>query len=185
MSMDLRVEKTRKSIINAFIALRAKKPLEKITIKELCEKAMINKSTFYSHYADIYELSEELETEVVISVIQTIDHSGLLFENPEAFTRALFMAYQSQDSLIQILFSGNRSSQLISKVEKGVKELVFREHPEYREDIVRNVGLTYAIYGSYFAFQENRHYGQELVVSIIGKCSQYAASFLLLNEDLS
>lgn len=50
---------------------------------------MINKSTFYSHYADIYELSEELETEVVISVIQTIDHSGLLFENPEAFTRAL------------------------------------------------------------------------------------------------
>ena len=54
MSMDLRVEKTRKSIINAFIALRAKKPLEKITIKELCEKAMINKSTFYSHNADIY-----------------------------------------------------------------------------------------------------------------------------------
>ena len=35
MSMDLRVEKTRKSIINAFIALRAKKPLEKITIKDL------------------------------------------------------------------------------------------------------------------------------------------------------
>lgn len=181
--MDLRVEKTRKNIINAFIALRAKKPLEKITIKELCEKAMINKSTFYSHYSDIYALSEALETEVVLSVIQTIDHSGLLFENPEAFTRALFMAYQSQDSLIQILFSGNRSSQLISKVEQGVKELVFRELPECRENIVTNVGLSYAIYGSYYAYQENRHYDPALVVSILGKCAQYAANFLLHEGD--
>ena len=63
--MDLRIEKTRQSIINAFIALRSGKPLEKITVKELCEKAMINKSTFYFHYADIYELSDFLETEIV------------------------------------------------------------------------------------------------------------------------
>ena len=48
--MDLRIEKTRQSIVNAFIALRSRKPLEKITVKELCEKAQINKSTFYFHY---------------------------------------------------------------------------------------------------------------------------------------
>lgn len=53
--MDLRIEKTRQSIVNAFIALRSGKPLEKITVKELCEKAQINKSTFYFHYADIYD----------------------------------------------------------------------------------------------------------------------------------
>ena len=54
--MDLRIEKTRQSIVNAFIALRSGKPLEKITVKELCEKAQINKSTFYFHYVDIYDL---------------------------------------------------------------------------------------------------------------------------------
>ena len=43
--MDLRTEKTERSILNAFIGLRAQKPLEKITVKELCEKAWINKST--------------------------------------------------------------------------------------------------------------------------------------------
>ena len=47
--MDLRTEKTESSIINAFIELRAKKPLEKITVKELCQLARINKSTFYAH----------------------------------------------------------------------------------------------------------------------------------------
>ena len=63
--MDIRIEKTRQSIINAFIELRSHKELERITIKELCEKAQINKSTFYAHYQDIYHLSDTLETEVV------------------------------------------------------------------------------------------------------------------------
>ena len=51
--MDIRIEKTKTAIHNTFLELRSKKPLEKITIKELCEKAQINKSTFYSHYKDI------------------------------------------------------------------------------------------------------------------------------------
>ena len=34
--MDIRIEKTEKAIKNAFLELRAKKPLEKITVKELC-----------------------------------------------------------------------------------------------------------------------------------------------------
>ena len=48
--MDIRIEKTEKAIRNAFLELRAAKPLEKITVRELCSLACINKSTFYSHY---------------------------------------------------------------------------------------------------------------------------------------
>lgn len=47
--MDIRIEKTERAIRNAFLELRAAKPLEKITVKELCSLACINKSTFYSH----------------------------------------------------------------------------------------------------------------------------------------
>lgn len=183
--MDLRVEKTRKSIINAFIALRSKKPIEKITVKELCEKAMVNKSTFYSHYSDIYSLSDSLETEVVMSVIQALDRPGVIFENAEEFSRALFLSYLSQDHMIHTLFSGNRSSQLISKIEKGIKELAFREHPEYRDDLAKNIGLTYAIYGSYYAFQENRGQDTERVITILGTCARYAASLILQGEQKS
>ena len=52
--MDLRVKKTKNSIINAFLKLRAKKSLERITVKELSDLAEINKATFYLHYKDIY-----------------------------------------------------------------------------------------------------------------------------------
>ena len=41
--------------------LRAQKPLEKIKVKELCDLACINKSTFYAHYQDIYALANAME----------------------------------------------------------------------------------------------------------------------------
>ena len=119
--MDLRVAKTKKAIINSFLSIRAKKPLEKISVKELCEMAMINKSTFYSHYGDIYELSDSLENEVVLSVIRSMDHPEFIMENSGEFTRQLFLGYQSQDHLIRILFSDNRSSLLVSKIDKALK----------------------------------------------------------------
>ena len=60
--MDIRIEKTKQSIINAFIEIRSRKEVERITVKELCEKARINKSTFYAHYKDIYDLSDLLSS---------------------------------------------------------------------------------------------------------------------------
>ena len=69
--MDLRTKKTRQSIFNAFLELRARCPLEKITVKELCAKAVIHKSTFYAHYQDLYDLADTLETEVVDQVLDS------------------------------------------------------------------------------------------------------------------
>ena len=71
--MDLRIEKTEKAIRNAFMELRARMPLEKIRVRELCAAACINKSTFYAHYTDIYALSETLEEETVRSIVSSID----------------------------------------------------------------------------------------------------------------
>ena len=95
--MDIRIEKTRQSIINAFIELRSHKELERITIKELCEKARINKSTFYSHYHDIYHLSDTLETEVVVSIMENLSHPEDVLRNTAGFSRELFMGFLAKD----------------------------------------------------------------------------------------
>lgn len=61
--LDIRIEKTERAIKQAFMELRAQKPLEKIKVKELCDLACINKSTFYAHYQDIYALANAMEDE--------------------------------------------------------------------------------------------------------------------------
>ena len=102
--MDLREKKTKRNIRNAFIELRAKKPLERISIKELAELAEISKATFYLHYKDIYDLSENLQKEVIDNVLNCISRPDLFLTDEIQFTKELFQAFYSHDSLIEILF---------------------------------------------------------------------------------
>ncbi|MDO4846012.1 MAG: helix-turn-helix domain-containing protein, partial [Oscillospiraceae bacterium] len=53
---DLRVVKTIAAIKRAFDELICEKDFERITVKELCERAQINKKTFYHYYSSLDEL---------------------------------------------------------------------------------------------------------------------------------
>jgi len=66
--LDQREIKTKRAIKNAFLMLRAQKPIEKITIRELAALAEISKATFYLHYQDIYDLSEQIGKEVLTNI---------------------------------------------------------------------------------------------------------------------
>ncbi len=56
MTDDRRTKRTKKALKNSLIKLMAEKPIGKITIKELTEAADVNRSTFYLHYTDIFDL---------------------------------------------------------------------------------------------------------------------------------
>lgn len=65
--LDLRIYKTYKALHEAFTEILEHKSFEELTVNELCEKAMIRRTTFYKHFADKYEyfnfyLSELRET---------------------------------------------------------------------------------------------------------------------------
>ncbi len=53
---DLRVIKTRKLIYQTLLDLMKEKTFEEIKVSDICSEAMINRSTFYAHYEDKYEL---------------------------------------------------------------------------------------------------------------------------------
>ena len=57
---DLRVVKTKKILFNTLLKLMKQKKFEKIKISDICEEALINRTTFYAHYEDKYELLMEL-----------------------------------------------------------------------------------------------------------------------------
>mgnify|MGYP005786601317 CR=1 FL=1 len=61
---DLRVRKTRKAIHNAFKEMICEMDYDQITIKELTQRAQINRKTFYLHYASLDDLLEEFQEEI-------------------------------------------------------------------------------------------------------------------------
>src|SRR5262249_24973386 len=61
---DLRIRRTRKLLQQALIEVTVEKGFANVTVRDICERAMVNRSTFYRHYLDKYDLLEQYMTEV-------------------------------------------------------------------------------------------------------------------------
>ena len=62
---DRKTRYTRMVLEDSLIELMGQKPITKITIKELCENADINRTTFYAHFTDQYDLLHTIEDETL------------------------------------------------------------------------------------------------------------------------
>ena len=134
--MDIRVARTDRAIEKAFMELRAKNPLEKIKIKDLCALACINKSTFYAHYEDIYALSSGLETKVIGNILACVTDFGpnRPLDHTEELTQGLFRAFVQNQRAVNILFSGS---------------------PTFTADPRRGIVLSFCVQGCFYAFTNN------------------------------
>ncbi len=65
---DRRVIYTKMMLKDSFIDLLEKKGISKITVKEICKNADINRTTFYNHYNDQYDLMRKLENELIENI---------------------------------------------------------------------------------------------------------------------
>lgn len=58
--VDLRIQKTYAALTQAFTEMLKVKQFEQITVKELCDAAMIRTATFYNHFSDKYEFADHV-----------------------------------------------------------------------------------------------------------------------------
>ena len=58
-------EQTRANLRQAFWELYEERPIEKISVREITDRAGYNRATFYLYYHDVYELLEEIEGQVL------------------------------------------------------------------------------------------------------------------------
>ena len=72
--MDVRVKLTKKMIFEAFLSILKNKPIAKITVKEICTAADINRTTFYKYYKDTYDLLEQIEDELIDNLQANLEH---------------------------------------------------------------------------------------------------------------
>ena len=124
--MDLRVIKTKKNIRDAFLELRKKNSLDEIKVNALCEKAMVNKTTFYNHYQDIYELSEELETEVLDSFFDNFKDIDMMLTDANCFISGMHAALEAENDMLRILFM-DKLDELVARIEKHIRNYYVKE----------------------------------------------------------
>lgn len=124
--MDLRVLKTKKNIRDAFLELRRKQSIDEIKVNALCEKAMINKTTFYNHYQDIYELAKELESEVLDSFFNNFSDIDMMLTDANRFINGMHAALEAENDMLRILFM-DKLDELVARIEKRIRNYYVQE----------------------------------------------------------
>ncbi len=127
--MDRRKKYTQQVIQETLVELLKDRHLSDITVKEICEQADINRSTFYRNYLDIYDLFEKVEQEL----------SEQAFHNEDLFksrNRLLEVIYDHQDFYSEFFHVGLESHQLkqMMKELKSQTASILKKQGTYREE---------------------------------------------------
>ena len=91
-----RAQETRERIIQAVFEIieQQHKQISKVTVREICEAANVNRSTFYAHFADVYDVLESVERTMSEGIMDTglaaIDISGDLRATFEAVLQFVY-----------------------------------------------------------------------------------------------
>ena len=96
-TQDLRIKKTKRAILTAFNELLQEKPLDKISVTELAQRAEINKGTFYLHYTDIYALYQEALLEHMEDKVENIPFFVYLLSDPHRFAEMFITKSRQRD----------------------------------------------------------------------------------------
>lgn len=109
MKSDRRVIYTKRVIKESLLDLLENNPLGKITIKEICIDAEVNRGTFYRHYEDIYDLFEEVESEFIDQVYLKSEDNfsintllSLIYTN-QGFYREFYLNHLESERIKKIL----------------------------------------------------------------------------------
>ncbi len=137
---DRRIMKTKNSIKKTFLALIEKKPLEKITVLEVCKIADIGRGTFYLHYHDIYDLYQQLENEVLDIFSINISNNKYTLEQKIEY---IVGYYLENKSLVLAIISTNRWINIIKNIfQKDILEAYYDSHDSYN-----NIESHFIAYG--------------------------------------
>lgn len=133
---DYRVRVTKMIVRKEFTALLKEKPIQSITVRELCERTGINRSTFYNHYRDVYELLEELENEMLDEMSVRLKELKELARDNELMSMRLF------EGIFRFL-AQNRDLCAIMLGENGDKRFLYRMLEMGREYCVKNYSAAF------------------------------------------
>lgn len=132
---DRRIEKTQKSIRDALVNLLAKKDVSQITIKELAEKANINRKTFYMHYTCIDDIFDKIENEIIeklLLILEKYDFFQAQFDGYAFFTSLNNVIMEDYD-FYEKLIRANSYNFLFIKVKKILKDTIIEKYHEKLE----------------------------------------------------
>ena len=176
---DLRVKKTKNALYNTLMELMKAKSFEEIKVSDICNAALINRSTFYAHYNDKYELLKDAIDNLKNSLIEELNKNVKTSNTKEYYLEMISILLnhiEEKRSIYQQIMLNNRNSimvdilydvldhDIISKIKKTKSEKIPGEIiAKFYIGAVFNVGLIFLKNEKKYSKQEILEYLNRLI----------------------
>lgn len=160
MKTDARVRYTRRVIKESVLRLLEEKPVNRLTVKEVCDLAQINRATFYAHFADCFDVLAQIEDDLLrdfdrsLSSVRTVDVSALV--------EGIYRMIDANAEVCRVLIFQKRDASLLPRlIERAHDQTIgpWREQlPRASENELEMLftclanGLMNVVVGSFFRF---------------------------------
>lgn len=147
---ERRYRRTEALILSGFTKLLQEKSVKDITVRELADLVDINRSTFYLHYADIYDLLEKTEKRLLEQIRSAVDDEwgGAYTYTPEnfyLFLEKVFTILTENPPLFAALMSPHGDIAFLSIIESEIREKGIETIQSFAAAQLRENDLQYAI----------------------------------------
>lgn len=143
-----RTKMTKLLFHTALIELMQEKPFSRITIKDICTQAELNRTTFYKHYYDQDELIAEIEDELIR---KTIDYMKNVSRQETTVAQIeMFLDFVKENSRVfKVLFSGHDSSGRMQAYMTNVTLSIRQNLPDYGTQQEEKYILNFIMQGTF------------------------------------
>ncbi len=139
-------EATRNTFIEAFCELYKTTPIEKITVKELVQKAGYCRATFYNYFKDAYDLLECVENEFISSLLETITNN-IEQNKVDDFVHTFVKLVRSEERYINVFMNSCNNSSFIEKLKTEALPLLLAAFHVPIENVTARYALEFYISG--------------------------------------
>ena len=157
---DMRITRTREAIRRAFTDMICEMDYEQITIKELTERAGINRKTFYLHYDSLDDLLGEMQNEMSRRFMERIKDLKPPHDM-DKITRAFYLSMEESGKFAERLAcSGNYHYINRRMVNAIMRDTWKEENARAKDPSLQNIVMAYvsqstlAIYRQWIADQK-------------------------------
>lgn len=138
---------TKKIFRKVLLELLQEKPLNKITITEICEKADLNRSTFYAHYVEAGDLLHDIESDIIANIPKVYDNSGYSGKTVKTAELESFFDYVKDNAFeFRVLLIDSNSNAFFESLKNAILKYYISVNNHFSLD--REFQLIYSVNGA-------------------------------------
>lgn len=133
---DRRIRRTKRLLRQALAEIMNEKDFKDITVKEITDRADLNRGTFYFHYTDTYDLRDKIEDELVRDFTEVLSSYHPTAENYSArpMLKQAVSFVEGEKFLVRTLFQCNADGGLQTKFMKVIEEIIVKIRDQMHGD---------------------------------------------------